>query len=88
MLTHLYKSQTKMKTAYIPTIYHLKWRLKNEIHIAISTNKTVINTKTGRILKETINGGYTKGYWIGKKFIPTTKMNKFIEIIPNIDCPF
>jgi hypothetical protein len=37
--------------------------------------------KTGNILKKTINGGYSVGYWFDDKFIPLNKINGFCEKI-------
>lgn len=48
----------------------------------------IINCKTGKLLKRSISGGYSIGYWIGKKFIPTNKLNKYCEKIPKEICPF
>ena len=76
-----------MGTIRISTDYHLKWQIKDLPHIQISTCKKIINTKTGRQLKETINC-YTKGFWIGRKFIPTNKINNHIEKIEKQYCPF
>ena len=79
-----------MKNISLSNSYHLKWRFKESPHICISDNKkrTVINTKTGRILKPTICS-YSSGYWIDKKFITLSKINNAIELISNDECcPF
>ena len=68
----------------IPTNYDLKWQIKEMPHIQVATDKTVINTKTGRIIKETICGG-SYGYWIVKNFILTSKMNQHIEKIATFE---
>ena len=52
-----------------------KWQLKQANHILVAADKTVMNSKTNRVIKETTCGG-SYGYWIGKKFILTTKMNQ------------
>jgi len=65
----------------------MKWQLKNANHIQIATDKTVINTKTNRVINEKTNGG-SYGYWIGRDFILTSKMNLHIEKIANFDVPF
>lgn len=77
-----------MKTISLANTYDLKWRFKNHAHIVISTTKEIINTKTNRIIKETVNGGYSKGFWIDRKFIPTPKINQYVELITDDDCPF
>lgn len=79
-----------MKSISILNSYNLKWRFKKYPHICISDNKKriVINTKTGRMLKQTICS-YSVGYWIDKKFITLSKINNAVELIPNDEyCPF
>lgn len=67
--------------------YNLKWQLIFDNKYKISECRKIINTKTGRIIKETVVG-YTVGFWIGKKFIPKNKINKLIEIVPEYNLPF
>lgn len=56
-----------------------KWKFKNYPHIKITSDKKIINTKTGRVKKVCVNG-YSKGVWItSKKFL--TNINSHIEII-------
>ena len=77
-----------METLAITGIVHLKWRFKNDHSICITADRRVVNTKTGRFKKQTVNGGYSDGFWIGKKFIPTNRINNYIELIPNNSVPF
>ena len=72
---------------FITKGYVLKWQVKNANHIQVATDKTVINTRTNRVIKEKTNGG-SYGYWIGKKFIITSKMNQHVEKIPFYEVPF
>ena len=76
-----------MKTITYTTTYHLKWQIKGIDHFVATKEGKLFNAKTGREIKETVNGGYTKGYWIGRKFMPTNKMNDIIEKIPLWDYP-
>ena len=39
------------------------------------------------MIKETLVG-YTRGFWIGKKFIAKKRLNTFVEIIPKYNFPF
>lgn len=55
-----------------------KWKFKNYPHIKITSDKKIVNTKTGRKLKYTVNG-YSKGVWINKKFI-TNINNHLVKI--------
>lgn len=65
----------------------LKWQIILNTDYKVSECKKVINTKTGNIIKETIVG-YTRGFWIGKKFITKKRLNNFVEIIPKYRLPF
>ena len=67
--------------------YPLKWQIIFNTDYKVSECKKVINTKTGNIIKETIVG-YTRGFWIGKKFITKKRLNNFVEIIPKYKLPF
>jgi hypothetical protein len=73
----------------LSTNYTLKWRFKHYQNLQITTCKRLINVKTMRLKKKCVNGGVI-GYWLSsKKFIPLTKINDLIEIIPNkSNCPF
>ncbi len=77
-----------MEIVVISSELNLKWRLKDHPEILISTDRKVYNSKTKRLIKETVNGGYSNGYWINRKFVPTNKMNDLVEYIPVDDTPF
>ena len=67
--------------------YDLRWQIKDKPDYKISVCNNIFNAKTGRKLKQTLIG-YTKGYWIGKKFMTLNKIRQNCELIPNIDIPF
>ena len=67
--------------------YVLKWQVVFDNRYKVSDCKKLINTHTGRIIKETVVG-YTVGFWIGRKFISKKKLNDFVEIIPAYLLPF
>jgi hypothetical protein len=72
----------------ISVTYSLVWQFKEYPHLKITKCKKVFNCKTGKQLKQTINGG-SIGFWIASKlFVPTSKINSKIEKIPIPDCPF
>lgn len=58
----------------------LKWQIKDKPQYKWSSCKRLINTNTGKEIRKTLNGS-TKGYWIGKDFIPLSKMSDFVELI-------
>lgn len=66
--------------------YSLKWQIIFNSDYKVYECKNVINTKTGNMIKETLVG-YTRGFWIGKKFIAKKKLNAFVEIIPKYNFP-
>lgn len=76
-----------METTYITTSYNLKWQFKNYPHYKITDDRKVLNTKTNRFLKRSVNC-CSVGYWFGKKFIPLSKINQEVELIKTIKYPF
>lgn len=76
-----------MRSYSISENYNLKWQFKFDDKYKVSVCRKIINTKSGCILKECVNG-YSIGYWFGKKFIPKSKLNDYIELIPNYKLPF
>lgn len=70
-----------MKTLFFKqNIYSLKWQLVFNPDYKISECRKIINTKTGRVIKETVVG-YTCVFWIGKKFISKKRLNDYCEKI-------
>jgi hypothetical protein len=61
--------------------YNLIWRFKTAHHYQMTRCKKVVNIKTSRVLKSTLNGG-SIGWWIGDKFVVKSKVNEFVELIP------
>ena len=77
-----------MKTDYYQiNIFVLKWQIVFDDRYKVSECRKLINTHTGRVIKETVVG-YTVGFWIGRKFIAKKKLNNFVEIIPEYNLPF
>ena len=67
--------------------YVLKWQIIGSENYKVSECGKLINCKTDRIIKETVVN-YTKGFWIGKRFIKSKTLNKYLEIIPSYKTPF
>jgi len=59
----------------------LKWQISDQPHYKWSVCKRLINTKTSREIKKTINGGCI-GYWIGRKFVSLTALRPKLTLIP------
>lgn len=72
----------------ISVSYALVWQFKDYQHLQITRCRKVINTKTGRILKQCLNGG-SVGYWLDSKtFVTKNNLNKKIIKITKSNCPF
>ena len=68
--------------------YDLKWRYKYAHNYQWTSCGKLINVKTGRKLKKTVNGR-SVGYWIKGKFLTLNKLRKDLEVIPKVEyCPF
>lgn len=56
-------------------------------HYKFTKFEKLINVKTMREIKKTVNG-YSVGYWINKKFYTLENLRKQLVKIEKIDCPF
>jgi hypothetical protein len=67
--------------------------LKQTYHIqgyegySFCDNKKLYNLKTGREIKQTINGG-SYGYWIKGKYFTLKKLKPLLKRPENFECPF
>lgn len=67
----------------INVILKAKWQLIDNPIYKVTVCKKVVNFKTGKILKYS-----TRGYYINNKYYKKSDINKSIELIPKIECPF
>lgn len=67
--------------------YKHEWQFKKYNHIKITKDKTIVNTKTDRILKRVVRG-YSVGYNIVGNFIILSKINDHVEKIKYERFPF
>jgi len=67
--------------------YNLKWQISFAPNYKFTECKKLINCKTGRIIKKTVNGS-SVGYWIAIEFWTLTQLRKHLVKIINKDCPF
>jgi hypothetical protein len=66
----------------ISITYILIWQFKINTNYKMTRCRKVFNTQRGSLVKCTLNGG-SVGWWIGSdKFIPKSKVNENIELIP------
>ncbi len=66
----------------------IAFNIENYPDYAVLKGGAIINKKTGRKLKKTLNGGYTKGVWFSKKFITEYKLKPLLKRPKNFKCPF
>lgn len=66
----------------------IAFNIENFPDYAVLKGGIIMNKKTGRRLKKTLNGGYTKGVWFGKKFITEHQLKKILIKPEKIICAF
>lgn len=71
----------------ISITYKVKWRMINNHKYYWTECGKLINVNSGRVIKKTLKG-LTPGYWIGKIFMPLSKLKSNIELIPKEKIPF
>ncbi len=67
--------------------YSAKWQIIDRPNYKWTVCKKLINTCTGREIKKTLKG-MTPGYWIGRDFVPLSKMKDMVEVIKHEKLPF
>lgn len=79
-----------MKKVIITTNLELKWQFKSDYKYKLSTCGKLYNEKTNRLISKTINGGYSYGFWINRKFytLKNLKENNLFELTKKTECPF
>jgi len=77
----------QIMTNTISITYTLKWRLKTDSNYQWSECGKLFNVCRGTIKKKVVNGGIP-GYWIGRKFIPLSRLRSQLELIPKQKLPF
>ena len=66
----------------------LVWQIKGYSHLKFGKDKRLYNCKTGRIKKQSYNGG-SIGYWMDNKtFASLKKLRLLLEKIEFNECPF
>ena len=71
----------------ITTNYDLIRQIKTAPHIQVSRCGVLINIKRDKVIPKKLNGR-SIGYWIGRDFIPDSRINELTEPIPYIDVTF
>lgn len=86
LITTRYTHLLQLLMNTISINYQLKWRIKDTPYY-ITICKKVVNNKTGRFKKKSVNNGVI-GYWIGRKFVGLKQLNLMCEVIKKDKCPF
>ena len=76
-----------METIIVSTNYNIDFTIKDCINYGVTNKGIIINLKRGKILKRTVVG-YSKGYYIGGKFITLTKLRTMLVKVEKVKCPF
>jgi hypothetical protein len=72
----------------VKVVFNVYWQVKNNEQFKVTKCRKVINCKTQKLLKQTINGG-SLGYNINGNFYNIKTFKNFIEPIPkDIYLPF
>jgi len=76
-----------MNTISIHNDLKILWRISGHDHYGFAENKQLYNLKTGRQIKQTINGR-SIGYWVDRKFHTLSTLRPMLrKYIPEY-CPF
>lgn len=57
-----------------------KWEILGHKNYYFTTKNKLYNSKTNRIIKQTVKGGYSRGYVIDGRFITLTKLKPMLKI--------
>ena len=58
-----------------------KWSIKGHEDYYFTTDKKLYNSKTNKIIKKVVKGGYSVGYIIDGKFITLKKLKTITKLI-------
>lgn len=68
--------------------YDLVWRFKKHRNLQVDRQGNIINVKTGRKRRLSLNGN-TIGLWLDSKtFVSKRNLNNYLEKIQKVVCPF
>jgi len=76
-----------MQTITISKTYNIDWHILGYSDYGVTNNGNIVNLKRGTLLKKTVTG-YSKGYYINKKFITLTKLRTLLIKNKTGHCPF
>ena len=71
----------------ISRTYNIDWTIKNYPNYGVTKDGIVINLQRNAILKKCVVG-YSKGYYIGGKFITISKLRTMLIKYKEEYCPF
>ena len=65
----------------------ISWHIIGYDNYSFGKDKKLYNLKTGKEIKQTINC-YSKGYWIGRKFLTLNKLKQLLIRPKHFGVPF
>lgn len=72
----------------VSTTYDLVWQFKTHPYLKVDVNGNIVNAKTGRLRKMTLNGS-SVGIWLDSRiFVCKSKLNGMLEKIEDVEVPF
>ena len=66
---------------------NIKWDIVGHENYCFAEDKNMYNTKTGKLIKHTLNNR-AKGWWIGKKFFTHNNLKPLLVKHKEDYCPF
>ena len=67
--------------------YRFVWQINFAPHYKVTKDGKIVNCRTMRELKRTVNG-YTIGYNIKGRFYSLAQLRSMLEKIHHVECPF
>jgi hypothetical protein len=72
-----------MKLTDYQFVFIPKWSIYGHDNYYFTTGKKLYNTKTNRVIKKVVKGGYSVGYVVDGKFITLKKLKLIIKKVKN-----
>jgi len=72
-----------MKLTDYQFVFIPKWSIKGHDNYYFTTNRKMYNSKTNRVIKKVVKGGYSIGYVIDGKFTTLKNLKPLIKKIKN-----
>lgn len=81
MANYLYPQQQNMKLTDYQFVFIPKWSIIGYDNHYFTTGKELYHSKTNRVIKRIVKGGYSTGYVIDGKFITLKKLKPLLRLV-------